>query len=93
MLQALIMLVLVAAGATALVVQGRYDAQRTAEDRSLAVAEAFAHAPGTAPALRSPHPAVQLQPATEQVQRRVPASTSSASSTGAEPGSPTTTPP
>ncbi|AEY87166.1 magnesium or manganese-dependent protein phosphatase [Streptomyces hygroscopicus subsp. jinggangensis 5008] len=69
MLQALIMLLLVAAGATALVVQGRYDARRTAEDRSLAVAEAFAHAPGTAVALRSAHPAAQLQPATEQVQK------------------------
>ncbi|MEW2289769.1 SpoIIE family protein phosphatase [Streptomyces sp. NPDC047841] len=61
------MLLLVAAGATALAVQGRYDAQRTAADRSLAVAETFAHAPGTALALRSPHPAAQLQPATEQV--------------------------
>ncbi|POX60195.1 histidine kinase [Streptomyces sp. Ru62] len=69
MLQALIMLVLVAAGAAALVVQGRYDAQRTAEDRSLAVAEAFAHAPGTAGALRSPDPAARLQSATEQVQK------------------------
>ncbi|MEW2511296.1 SpoIIE family protein phosphatase [Streptomyces sp. NPDC046870] len=63
------MLMLVAAGATALAVQGRYDAQRTAEDRSLAVAETFAHAPGTALALRSPHPAAQLQPATERVQK------------------------
>ncbi|WP_420711417.1 SpoIIE family protein phosphatase [Streptomyces sp. NRRL F-3307] len=69
LLQALIMLILVVAGAAALVVQGRYDAQRTAEDRSLAVAETFAHAPGTALALRSPDPTARLQPAAEQVQK------------------------
>ncbi|MFF5854513.1 SpoIIE family protein phosphatase [Streptomyces sp. NPDC012751] len=67
--QALIMLLLVAVGATALVFQGRYDAQRSAEDRSLAVAEAFAHAPGTALALRSPDPSAVLQPGAEQARK------------------------
>ncbi|MFI9243672.1 SpoIIE family protein phosphatase [Streptomyces sp. NPDC053086] len=67
--QALIMLLLVAVGAAALVVQGRYDAERSAEDRSLAAAEAFAHAPGTALALRSPDPTALLQPQAEQARK------------------------
>ncbi|MFB0614385.1 SpoIIE family protein phosphatase [Streptomyces sp. AGS-58] len=66
LLQALIMLVLVAVAASALVVQGRYDAERNARDRSLAAAESFAHAPGTALALRSPDPTARLQAAAEQ---------------------------
>lgn len=60
------MLVLVAVAASALVVQGRYDAERNARDRSLAAAESFAHAPGTALALRSPDPTARLQAAAEQ---------------------------
>ncbi len=67
--QALIMLLLVAVGAAALVVQGRYDAERSAMDRSLAVAEAFAHAPGTALALASPNPTARLQQQADQVQK------------------------
>ncbi|GGW16041.1 histidine kinase [Streptomyces libani subsp. rufus] len=63
------MLLLVAVAAAALVVQGRYDAQRNAEQRSLAAAEAFAHAPGTALALRSPHPTARLQDAAEQARK------------------------
>ncbi|MFD5792950.1 SpoIIE family protein phosphatase [Streptomyces diastatochromogenes] len=66
LLQALIMLVVVTVAAAALVVQGRYDAERSAKDRSLAAAEAFAHAPGTAVALRSPDPTARLQVATER---------------------------
>ncbi|MYW47391.1 SpoIIE family protein phosphatase [Streptomyces sp. SID486] len=69
MFQALLMLMLVAVGAAALVVQGRYDAERSARDRTLAAAEAFAHAPSTAAALRSPDPTVQLQAQTEQVRK------------------------
>ncbi|MES4892356.1 SpoIIE family protein phosphatase [Streptomyces sp. NPDC096012] len=61
MLQALIVLVLVAVAAAALVVQGRYDGERNATERSLAVAETFAHGPGTAPALQSPNPTARLQ--------------------------------
>ncbi|MBB5930909.1 SpoIIE family protein phosphatase [Streptomyces echinatus] len=67
--QALIMLMLVAVGAAALVVQGRYDAEHSAMDRSLAVAESFAHAPGTAVALRSPDASALLQPQAEQVRK------------------------
>ncbi|MEU6665932.1 SpoIIE family protein phosphatase [Streptomyces sp. NPDC046727] len=69
LLQALIMLVLVAVGASALLVQGRYDAERSARDRSLAAAESFAHAPGTALALQSPDPTARLQPAAEQARK------------------------
>ncbi|MFI0189631.1 SpoIIE family protein phosphatase [Streptomyces sp. NPDC017082] len=68
-LQALIMLLLVAVGATALAVQGLYDAERDAADRSLAVAESFAHAPGTTSALRSPDPTARLQDQAEQVRK------------------------
>ncbi|MEU0008731.1 SpoIIE family protein phosphatase [Streptomyces sp. NPDC006314] len=66
MLQALIVLVLVAVAAAALVLQGRYDGERSARDRSLAAAEAFAHAPGTAFALRSPDPSARLQTPVER---------------------------
>ncbi|MFD7304817.1 SpoIIE family protein phosphatase [Streptomyces pharetrae] len=69
LLQVLIMLVLVAVAAAALVVQGRYEAEQGAEHRSLAAAEAFAHAPGTAAALRSRDPTAQLQPAAEGARR------------------------
>ncbi|WP_240926559.1 SpoIIE family protein phosphatase [Streptomyces sp. JB150] len=63
------MLVLVAVAVAALVVQGRYGAERGAENRSLAAAEAFAHAPGTAAALRSADPTARLQPGAEAARR------------------------
>nr|WP_236677665.1 SpoIIE family protein phosphatase [Streptomyces actinomycinicus] len=63
------MLVLVAVAAAALLIQGRYDAERSARDRSLAAAEAFAHAPGTALALRSQDPTARLQMAAEQARK------------------------
>ncbi|MFF7974294.1 SpoIIE family protein phosphatase [Streptomyces sp. NPDC007905] len=69
LLQALIMLVVVAVSAAALVLQGRYDAERSARNRSLAAAEAFAHAPGTALALQSPDPTARLQTAAEQAKQ------------------------
>ncbi|WP_345140956.1 SpoIIE family protein phosphatase [Streptomyces mexicanus] len=68
LLQVVVVLVLVAAAATALVLQSRHDAQNDARVRSLAAAEAFAHAPGTAAALRSPDPTPLLQPSTVQAQ-------------------------
>ncbi|MFF9198269.1 SpoIIE family protein phosphatase [Streptomyces sp. NPDC014779] len=68
-LQAVIALLIVAAAAVALVLQGRYDSERDARNRSLAVAEAFAHAPGTAVALRSPDPTAVLQPRAEAARR------------------------
>ncbi len=62
------MLVLVAAATTALVVQGRYDGERDARDRSLAAAEAFAHSPGMATALLSSDPTARLQDDTQKVE-------------------------
>ncbi|MFI9809074.1 SpoIIE family protein phosphatase [Streptomyces sp. NPDC052301] len=69
LLQALVVLVLVVLAATALVVQGRHDGERDAGNQSLAAAEAFAQAPGTAPALRSPDPTAVLQPAAERARK------------------------
>ncbi|MEV8596342.1 SpoIIE family protein phosphatase [Streptomyces sp. NPDC052012] len=63
------MVVLVAVAVAALVVQGRYDAERGASNRALAAAEAFANAPGTAAALQSPDPTARLQPAAEAARR------------------------
>ncbi len=68
LLQAVIVLLVVAASSAALVLQGRYDGAHNAADRSLAAAEAFAHAPGTALALQT-HATAQLQAATEQAQK------------------------
>ncbi|PWK74651.1 PAS domain-containing protein [Streptomyces sp. CG 926] len=64
-LQAMIVLLLIAAGASALVFQARYDSERDARHRSLAAAEAFAHAPGIAAALLSADPTARLQPLAE----------------------------
>ncbi|GHI02127.1 SpoIIE family protein phosphatase [Streptomyces cellostaticus] len=63
------MLVVVVVAAAALVVQGRRDAEHNARNRSLAAAEGFAHAPGTALALRSPDPTARLQAAAERARR------------------------
>ncbi|MFI2646025.1 SpoIIE family protein phosphatase [Streptomyces sp. NPDC018610] len=68
LLQVVVVLILVAAAAAALVLQGRYDGENSARVRSLATAEAFAHAPGTVRALQSPDPTAALQPATMQAQ-------------------------
>ncbi|MEU8542554.1 SpoIIE family protein phosphatase [Streptomyces sp. NPDC048717] len=68
-LQALIALLIVLAAALALVIQGRGDAERDARNRSLAVAAAFAHAPGIADALRSHDPTAVLQPRAEAARR------------------------
>ncbi|MEW2135143.1 SpoIIE family protein phosphatase [Streptomyces sp. NPDC005409] len=68
-LQAVIVLLLIAAAAVALVVQARYDSQRDARHRSLAAAEAFAHAPGLPEALKSPDPTAALQPLAEAARR------------------------
>ncbi|AWI27438.1 SpoIIE family protein phosphatase/ATP-binding protein [Streptomyces tirandamycinicus] len=69
LLQALVIFLLVVAAAVALVLQARYDSYEDAHNRSLAAAEAFAYAPGTAEALRSPDPAAVLQPAADRAQR------------------------
>ncbi|MFE9933299.1 SpoIIE family protein phosphatase [Streptomyces sp. NPDC005533] len=68
-LQAVIVLLLIAAAAAALVVQARYDSERDARHRSLAVAEGFAHSPGLAAALASRNPTATLQPLAEAARR------------------------
>ncbi|MCX4528883.1 MULTISPECIES: SpoIIE family protein phosphatase [unclassified Streptomyces] len=64
-LQAVIVLVLIAAATLALVYQARFNSERDARNRSLAAAEAFAHAPGLPQALKAPNPTTELQPLTE----------------------------
>ncbi|MFI1281904.1 SpoIIE family protein phosphatase [Streptomyces sp. NPDC020858] len=68
-LQAVIVVLLISAAAVALVVQARYDSERDARHRSLAAAEAFAHAPGLAQALQSRDPTAELQPLAEGARR------------------------
>ncbi|MFF2010727.1 SpoIIE family protein phosphatase [Streptomyces sp. NPDC058195] len=65
-----LVLLLVAAGAVALVVQGRRASMSDARQRTLSVASAFAHSPGMVQALDSAHPTAQLQPRAEQVRRQ-----------------------
>ncbi|WP_116245821.1 SpoIIE family protein phosphatase/ATP-binding protein [Nocardiopsis sp. FIRDI 009] len=69
-LQLLVVVVLVALGAVALVLQSRYDSERGASARSLAVAETFARAPGMVEALESPDPSAVLQPLAERARER-----------------------
>ncbi|MFI9062788.1 SpoIIE family protein phosphatase [Streptomyces sp. NPDC053429] len=69
LLQAVIVLVLITAATLALVFQARYDSARDARNRSLAAAEAFAHAPGLPAALRSPDPSAVLQPLADAARR------------------------
>ncbi|MEV0174599.1 SpoIIE family protein phosphatase [Streptomyces sp. NPDC050803] len=64
-LQVVIVLLLVVAAVVALVLQGRYDSTKEARNRSVAVAQSFANAPGTVAALRAPHPAAIFQPKAE----------------------------
>ncbi|MFE7274984.1 SpoIIE family protein phosphatase [Streptomyces sp. NPDC057623] len=65
LLQVVIVLLLVVAAVAALVLQVRYDTTQEARHRSVAVAEAFANAPGTREALDSPDPTAVLQPRAE----------------------------
>ncbi|MBB4927574.1 SpoIIE family protein phosphatase [Kitasatospora kifunensis] len=64
-LQVLIVVLLVVAAVTTLVLKGQNDRLQAAGSRSLAAAEAFAHAPGLPAALRAPDPTAILQPLTE----------------------------
>ncbi|MFD9335371.1 SpoIIE family protein phosphatase [Streptomyces sp. NPDC060028] len=68
-LQAVLVLLLITAAALALVFQARYDSERDARHRSLAAAEAFAHAPGLPASLKSPDPGAELQPLAEGARR------------------------
>nr|WP_128376328.1 SpoIIE family protein phosphatase/ATP-binding protein [Streptomyces cavernae] len=64
-LQVVIVLLLVVAAAVTLVLQVRHDSTEEARNRSLAVAQTFANAPGTREALRGPDPTAVLQPRAE----------------------------
>lgn len=69
MLQVAIVLLLVVSAVVALVLQVRHDSTLEAHNRSLAVAETFANAPGTVEALRSPDPTALLQPRAEAARK------------------------
>ncbi|WP_306935989.1 SpoIIE family protein phosphatase [Streptomyces phaeochromogenes] len=64
-LQVVIVLLLVVAAVVALVLQVRHDSTQEATNRSLAVAETFANAPGTREALSASDPTAVLQPRAE----------------------------
>ncbi|WP_078629092.1 SpoIIE family protein phosphatase/ATP-binding protein [Streptomyces sp. 142MFCol3.1] len=68
-LQVVIVLLLVVSAVVALVLQVRHDSTQEARNRSLAVAETFAHAPGTRAALSSPDPTAVLQPSAEAARK------------------------
>ncbi|MFI2763990.1 SpoIIE family protein phosphatase [Streptomyces echinatus] len=68
-LQVVIVLLLVVSAVVAQVLQVRHDSDVEAANRSLAVAETFAHAPGTVAALRSPDPTAVLQPRAEAARK------------------------
>ncbi|GCB43405.1 SpoIIE family protein phosphatase/ATP-binding protein [Kutzneria buriramensis] len=68
-LQVVIVLLLVVAAVGALVLQVRHDSTQEARNRSVAVAEAFANAPGTVAALRGPNPSAVLQPRAEAARK------------------------
>lgn len=65
LLVVVIVLLLVVAAVVALVLQVRHDTTQEARNRSLAVAETFANAPGMIEALESPDPTAVLQPRAE----------------------------
>ncbi|WP_328940591.1 SpoIIE family protein phosphatase [Streptomyces sp. NBC_00250] len=68
-LQAAIVVLLVVAAVVALVLQSRADSEREARNRSLAVAETFANAPGLEEALAGPDPTAVLQPRAEEARK------------------------
>ncbi|MGW8888529.1 SpoIIE family protein phosphatase [Streptomyces sp. NPDC055749] len=67
LLQVVVVVLLIAAAVGTLVLEARGDNMREARDRAMAVAEAFANAPGTAAAMASPEPTELLQPRAEQI--------------------------
>ncbi|URN18914.1 SpoIIE family protein phosphatase [Streptomyces sudanensis] len=69
-LQVALVVLLVLGTLLALLLQSRYDGDREARTRSVAVAEAFAHAPGLPEVLARPDPSRVLQPAAEAARRR-----------------------
>ncbi|WP_316768100.1 SpoIIE family protein phosphatase [Streptomyces sasae] len=69
MLQVVIVLLLVLSAVVAQVLQVRHDSSNEARNRSLAVAQTFANAPGTAAALQLPNPTSVLQPKAEAARK------------------------
>ncbi|MFV2119931.1 SpoIIE family protein phosphatase [Streptomyces sp. Act-28] len=69
-LQVTLVVLLVLGALLALLLQSRYDGDREARNRSVAVAETFAHAPGLLEALERPDPAEVLQPAAETARKK-----------------------
>ncbi|MDQ1012790.1 serine phosphatase RsbU (regulator of sigma subunit)/PAS domain-containing protein/anti-sigma regulatory factor (Ser/Thr protein kinase) [Streptomyces sp. V4I23] len=61
-LQTVVAVLLIVAAVIALVLQAQHNSEQDAQNRSMATAAAFAHAPGTAAALRSSDPSAVLQP-------------------------------
>ncbi|MEU1278047.1 SpoIIE family protein phosphatase [Streptomyces sp. NPDC005805] len=70
LLQVAIVVLLVAAGMAALVLQSRTGSEREALNRSIAVAETFANSPGMEAALKGPDPSAVLQPKAEEARKR-----------------------
>lgn len=69
LLQVAIVLLMAAVAAVLLVVTVERDARQSAAGRSYAVADALAHSPGIAAALKSPDPTATLQPEAEAIER------------------------
>ncbi|MET7855683.1 SpoIIE family protein phosphatase [Streptomyces sp. NPDC005318] len=69
LLQAVVIVLLVAGAVLALVLQSLHDSEEEAERRSVAAAEAFAHSPGIVEALKAPDPSKVLQPLTEEARK------------------------
>lgn len=68
-LQVALVVLLVAGGVLALVLQSDRDTFAEAKRRSVAVAQTFAHSPGVVAALESPDPSKILQPLTEAARK------------------------
>ncbi|MBX9363394.1 SpoIIE family protein phosphatase [Streptomyces massasporeus] len=67
--QVALVVLLVACGVFALILQSDRDSAAEARRRSTAVAQTFAHSPGVLAALRTPDPSKILQPLTEEARR------------------------
>ncbi|MFB0632812.1 SpoIIE family protein phosphatase [Streptomyces sp. AB3(2024)] len=68
-LQVAIVVLLATGALIALLLQSRHDVDREARNRSVAVAETFAHSLGLQGALKTPHPSTILQPLAESTRK------------------------
>ncbi|MEU9038597.1 SpoIIE family protein phosphatase [Streptomyces sp. NPDC048352] len=68
-LQVAIVVLLAAGALLALLLQSRHDVDREARNRSIAVAQTFAHSPDVREALRTPDPSAVLQPLAEATRK------------------------